>query len=80
MEKRYINTGPADPMIGAFMEGANLRPKKKKVMFMVIPDTESKMSFVQSSLVIQKLLTAKGKRSREALKKRKNAKVKGVIF
>lgn len=67
-------------MIGALMDGASLRPKKKKVIFMVMPLNDKRRILSQSFFSIHKLFTAKGKSIIVAPKKRRNAKVKGGIF
>ena len=57
-----------------------MRPKKKKVIFMVMPKRDNKMSLPQSRFSIWRLCMAKGKRRRVAPKNRKKARVKEGIF
>jgi len=72
--------GPEEAIIGAFIDGANSNPRKKKVIFIVMPKIERRNKFSQSFFSIHSDFTAKGKSKYEAAKKRKKARVKGVIF
>ncbi len=67
-------------MIGAFIDGAYFKPKKKKVILIVIPKKLSKNKSDQSAFLTLKSLAQKGKSMRVAPKKRKKARVKGGIF
>jgi len=67
-------------MIGALIDDASFRPKKKKVILAVIPASVRRTNFPQSFLSIAKVEQTKGKRIQEAAKKRKKARVKGGIF
>lgn len=72
--------GPDEAIMGAFIDGAYFRPKKKKVIFIVIPKIDNNIKLNQSVFFIHKDLAANGKRRHEAEKNRKKAKVKGVMF
>ena len=76
--KRKI--GPEVAIIGALMDGARSRPKKKKLILIVIPKRESKSNGPQSLRLILRLPEIKGNRISAPIKKRRKAKVKGSIL
>ena len=80
IEARSKNIGPAEAIIGAFMEGANFNPKKKNVILNVTPDNAKPKIFPQSCLWIIKLFReAIGNNKILAIKNLKYAKTKRGI-
>lgn len=72
--------GPEEAIIGALIEGARFRPKKKKVIFIVIPRIDKRKSFSQSIFFTSRFFAAKGKTRSMAKKNLKKAKVNGGRF
>lgn len=67
-------------MIGALIDGAYSKPKKKKAILRVMPKNDNKISLSQSSLSIRKFRKLKGRRISIATKNLKKARVNGGIF